>query len=162
MTKVIRSWSAYKIFLGYLAAVGRCRIELAAATRVDARRSLPGGIAAVLAAGAAVLNLDRPFFRRSGLPGRVSSERGCLDIEGKHVTIQGPSPDLTPASPFAPSTGCHDLQIRSQMLYPLSYERSVLLSRRHSGRPARANLTLAPPAPWLCQFRPLAARAQRG
>src|SRR5262244_2906144 len=32
--------------------------------------------------------------------------RSALDIEGKHVTIQGPSPDLSPGSPFAPSTGC--------------------------------------------------------
>ena len=38
--------------------------------------------------------------------------RSAVDIEGKHVTMQGPSPDLCPASPFAPSTGCQDLQIR--------------------------------------------------
>src|SRR5215470_42694 len=29
--------------------------------------------------------------------------RSALDIEGKHVTIQGPSPDLSPASALAPS-----------------------------------------------------------
>src|SRR6516225_2351796 len=29
--------------------------------------------------------------------------RSALDIEGKHVTIQGPSPDQSPARPFAPS-----------------------------------------------------------
>ena len=29
--------------------------------------------------------------------------RSALDIEGKHVTIQGPSPDLSPAATFAPS-----------------------------------------------------------
>jgi hypothetical protein len=27
--------------------------------------------------------------------------RGALDIEGKHVTIQGPSPDLSPARTYA-------------------------------------------------------------
>ena len=41
--------------------------------------------------------------------------RIALDIEGKHVTIQGPSPDLSPAMPYALSTGCEDLQIRSSM-----------------------------------------------
>jgi hypothetical protein len=36
--------------------------------------------------------------------GHFRRKRGsALDIEGKHVTIQGPSPDLNPASPFAPS-----------------------------------------------------------
>src|SRR5262249_25540880 len=29
--------------------------------------------------------------------------RSALDIEGKHVTIQGPSPDLSPATTLAPS-----------------------------------------------------------
>src|SRR5262249_3643916 len=38
--------------------------------------------------------------------------RSALDIEGKHVTIQGPSPDLSPARTVAPSCGCQDLQIR--------------------------------------------------
>jgi hypothetical protein len=55
-------------------------------------------------------------FRRLDVKGgrRTFPEetRNALDIEGKHVTIQGPSPDLSPASPFAPFTGCQDLQIR--------------------------------------------------
>ena len=38
--------------------------------------------------------------------------RSALDIEGKHVTIQGPSLDLIPAIPIAPSAGCRDLLIR--------------------------------------------------
>jgi hypothetical protein len=55
--------------------------------------------------------------------------RSALDIEGKHVTIQGPSPDLSPGSPFAPSSGCQDLLIRSSMCgHPHSF-RSV----RHLG-----------------------------
>ena len=41
--------------------------------------------------------------------------RSALDIEGKHVTIQGPSPDLSPAMPLAPSTARQDLQIRRSM-----------------------------------------------
>ena len=46
----------------------------------------------------------------------LEETRSAVDIEGKHVTIQGPSPDLCPASPFALSTGCHDLLlIRSSM-----------------------------------------------
>ena len=38
--------------------------------------------------------------------------RSVLDIEGKHVTIQGAIPGPEPGPPFAPSTGCQDLQIR--------------------------------------------------
>src|SRR5262245_57669062 len=41
--------------------------------------------------------------------------RSALDIEGKHVTIQGPSPDLSPATTLAPSvcaTWLPSLQIR--------------------------------------------------
>jgi hypothetical protein len=30
--------------------------------------------------------------------------RSALDIEWKHVTIQGPSPDMSPVATFAPST----------------------------------------------------------
>jgi hypothetical protein len=38
-----------------------------------------------------------------------------LILRGKQVTIQGPSPDLSPARPFTPSTGCQDLQIHRSM-----------------------------------------------
>jgi hypothetical protein len=55
-------------------------------------------------------------FRRLNVKGGRRSfpeeTRSALDIEGKHVTIQGPSPDLSLAMPFAPSTGCQDLLIR--------------------------------------------------
>ena len=53
----------------------------------------------------------------------LEETRSAVDIEGKHVTMQGPSPDLCPASPFAPSTGCQDLQIRR---YPVSYTHLTL------------------------------------
>src|SRR5215472_4129323 len=37
-----------------------------------------------------------PEARCQGWPNAISEGNGCaLDIEGKHVTIQGPSPDLT-------------------------------------------------------------------
>jgi hypothetical protein len=45
--------------------------------------------------------------------------RSALDIEGKHVTIQGPSPDLSPATTLAPSvcaTWLPSLLIRSWLL----------------------------------------------
>ena len=55
-------------------------------------------------------------FRRLDVKGGRRSfpkeTRSALDIEGKHVTLQGPPPALSPASPFAPSTGRQDLQIR--------------------------------------------------
>jgi hypothetical protein len=46
-------------------------------------------------------------FRRLNVKGGrrpfPKETRSALDIEGKHVTIQGPSPDLSPATTFAPS-----------------------------------------------------------
>jgi hypothetical protein len=61
-------------------------------------------------------------FRRLNVKGGRRSfpkeTRSALDIEGKHVTIQGPSPDLSPAITFVPSV-CSasppSLLIRSSM-----------------------------------------------
>ena len=54
-------------------------------------------------------------FRRLSVKGGRRSfpeeTRSALDIEGKHVTIQGPSPDLSPAITFAPSA-CRWLGLR--------------------------------------------------
>jgi hypothetical protein len=48
-------------------------------------------------------------FRRPDVKGGQrpfpEETRSALDIEGKHVTIQGPSPDLTPVWAFAPPSG---------------------------------------------------------
>ena len=52
--------------------------------------------------------------------------RSALEIEGKHVTIQGPSPDLSLAGPIAPSIGCQDLQIRRYLRGRPEPFRSVL------------------------------------
>ena len=86
MTKVIRSWSAYTIFLRYLAAAGRCRIGLAASTRVDARRSLPGGIAAVLAAGARHLTSTARFSGRT-YPQLAQIVRELCAVAGRSVVL---------------------------------------------------------------------------
>ena len=55
-----------------------------------------------------------PEARCQGWPKAISggNAKRPNDIEGKHVTIQGPSPDLSPASPFPPSLSCQDLLIR--------------------------------------------------
>src|SRR5262249_44702863 len=61
----------------------------------------------------------------------------------KHVTIQGPFPDLSPASPFGLPTGCQDLQIRrsgqvvqGRLSWSVRWADIPQLSNRYRGRPS--------------------------
>ena len=59
-------------------------------------------------------------FRRLNVKGGrrpfPEETRSALDIEGKHVTIQGPSPDLSPTRTLAPS---------ARMPTALSFSRTI-------------------------------------
>jgi hypothetical protein len=81
--------------------------------------------------------------------------RSALDIEGKHVTIQGPSPDLSPARTVAPSLVC-----RSPRSPPLGLSaRESVPSGLRCGltcEASRPRVTVrAPSCPGLMARRPL-------
>jgi len=111
-----------------LPLVAAVAVTVAVSSGQDALARLPPGVRLVTArtvegmapypgqARCLALGFWPECFRRLNVQGGrrpfPEETRSALDIEGKHVTIQGPSPDLSPAMPFAPSTGCQDLQIR--------------------------------------------------
>jgi len=72
-------------------------------------------------------------FRRLNVKGGrrpfPEETRSALDIEGKHVTIQGPSPDLSPTRTLAPS---------ARMPTALSFSRTIGLESVPSGSVASA------------------------
>ena len=63
-------------------------------------------------------------FRRLNVKGGQrpfpEETRSALDIEGKHVTIQGPSPDLTTSRIRSPWRAAHVRQARSRHLRPVA------------------------------------------